>query len=343
MGPRRSRTLLFAATTFILSVVIVLVMAEGLLRVCGYRPWRAGSWATNREPTMNEPVAGLGWQSKPGAYRYPAYKEGLDDISITIWEDSSRATAAQPTRRDDRVFLMGGSFTFGAAISDDETFGWRLQEAMPAVEIRNYATVAYGTYQSLLKLERVLDEAGDARPGVVVYGFYINHEIRNVCTANWLLGLSRLSHRNLVHVPFCSMTTGGALVRRDPDRFPQWPAKRYLATVTFGEEMFARYQRSDRKAQARAVTEALMLEMNALCRVKGIALVVVLLEMDASSKASYAGVLERAEINVVDGTRADFLDESMKVPREGHPNGRMHAYWAECLEPEIRGRIEAVD
>ena len=72
---------------------------------------------------MHEPDPDLGWRSKEGRYVF-----GTTPIRMTFWPDHTRATAAAPVRADAAVVVLGCSFVQGWALSDEETFAWKLQE-----------------------------------------------------------------------------------------------------------------------------------------------------------------------------------------------------------------------
>jgi len=164
---------------------------------------------------VHAPDVVLGWTLVPGHYQMPAYVPGGARATVTIWDDRTRATSKVRKPRDTQVLLLGCSFTYGWAISDDETYAWKLQERLPEVEILDAATSAYGTYQSLLRLERHL--AGAARPpAVVVYGLFGEHATRNVGDPRWIRVLSQMPDRGEVAVPYCQLDDRGDLACIEP-------------------------------------------------------------------------------------------------------------------------------
>jgi hypothetical protein len=169
-----------------IGLAVALASAELVLRALGRQPFRYLG-VQSHEPTMYDTDPQFGWVPKPGAYIVPAYTKGAHDIPFTLLEDSTRATSRDNQHGKDGVAFVGCSLTLGWAIADDETFAWRLQERFPAVHVLNYGRGAYGTYQSLQTMQRVLD-APDP-PRLVLYGFMEEHESRNVAAPEWLLAL----------------------------------------------------------------------------------------------------------------------------------------------------------
>jgi lysophospholipase L1-like esterase len=104
----------------------------------------------------------LGWRPKPGRYVYPVGVEAKTPIRFTILADGSRVTAGERENRVRPVLVLGDSFTQGWAVSDEETYAWKLQERFPTARFVNYGTAGYSTYQSLLRLKVALKQS---RPG----------------------------------------------------------------------------------------------------------------------------------------------------------------------------------
>jgi hypothetical protein len=78
-----------------------------------------------------------------------------------------------------------------------------LQGKHPEVAIRNYGTGGYGTYQSLLVLERLFANPRSSRPEWVLYRFIEHHEIRYVAGPQWTRLLASTSSRGRVNLPCC--------------------------------------------------------------------------------------------------------------------------------------------
>ena len=77
--------------------------------------------------------------------------------------------------------------------------------------------------------------------------------------------------------------------------------------------------------QAEPVTERLLLEMKDAARREASELVIVSLVPNSQ----YANYMTGHGIRLLDCGRD--LTASLKVPGEGHPNGEMHAFWAQCI------------
>lgn len=331
----------------LITLAAIVVGSEVALRLAGYTPWRDAASMLHGaldEPVMNEPDPVIGWVPKPGRYLAPPpdpTRPGAREVVTTIWQDRRRATAEAPRQRPGRgIVLLGGSVTFGWAISDDETFAYRLQERFAGREVYNLAAAGYGTYQSLLRLERFLAES-EQPPRVVVYGMVWDHESRNVATAPWQEMLALFSSRGHVAVPFCQEGADGALACEPPQSYPLWPCSEHSALVALLQKQYAALRARDRSRHPRAVTQKILLRMDEVARQHGARLLVVYLAVAGKDQAEYAAVLGPERVANISCLHPKFATPEMMVPGDQHPNGAMNAIWARCMEPPIRTLLRA--
>lgn len=326
MGRRR----LFAALTALAAAAAALVAAEVLVRLtvgmpAAVEPRDAGL------PSLHEPDLVLGWRNKAARVVWPG--RGPDEgrpIVYTFEPGGRRATGVAPVRDRPAAVLVGCSYTQGWAVTDDETFAWRLQDRFPALAVVNLGTAGYGTHQSLLALERFL-AAGGHRTALVVYGFIENHELRNVAPALWLRALATATAAGPLAVPFATLDPGGRLRRHAPERYPDWPLDDRLASVALLEARVADWRTAPRLAQGRAVTEALLAELHALTTAHGATLVVAILEALPPARRHYAAWLAARDIEAVDCVDPRRRGPRDQVPGYGHPGREVNATWAACI------------
>jgi hypothetical protein len=320
----------------LLGLCLAFAAGEVLVRACGRGPWYKERIAAN-EPVLHEPDPVLGWKSKPGHFVIPPYVPGGDPIEETILERGERRTGTAPIRDDlPSLVLVGGSFTEGWAVSDDETDAWKLQAALPGIQVLDFGTSAYGTYQSLLMLERQLPRL--TAPRFVLYGFIEDHEVRNVAPHYWMGILAALSHRGHVDVPYVTLDGHGGLVRHPPERYLALPFHEYSALIATVEAGYMKFKTRGRLAQKTPVTEELLREMDRRSTEAGATFVTVALYADQATRDHYRGFLERSGIRYVDCHHE--MTEDLKVPGEGHPNGKLHAIWARCILSALASDFE---
>ncbi|MEL7148151.1 MAG: hypothetical protein AAFO69_17385, partial [Bacteroidota bacterium] len=116
----------------LLSLIASLVLVEAGLRIVGFKPNPSAILDEGIDRTVVIYDSILGWNSVPGEYVFPPYDSSEHgDIFFTIHPSMSRKTseATRASRRNrPKMIFVGGSFTQGWAISDWETFTWKVQQ-----------------------------------------------------------------------------------------------------------------------------------------------------------------------------------------------------------------------
>jgi hypothetical protein len=314
-------------------------VAEGLLRLLGYQPWRYMTLDSN-EPTVYEPDPVLGWRNRQGSWSIPPYHPDGSTIRLTFLEDGRRLTSHSPRDASKpKIILLGGSFMQGWAIDDDETLAWKLQTALPGFEVVNFGTGGYGTFQSLLTLERRLPSLRDVR--VVIYGFSVTHEARNVAAEHWQHALTSFSRRGHAEFPFASLDESGKIQRHPPERYLALPLRTHSAMMALMERWWMRSKSRPRERQQRAVTMRLISELRDTAAGSGAEFVVLMLfAPKPRDREQYAGFFASEGISAADC--AFKLTPEMRVPGEGHPNGDMNQRWLRCFEPDLRSLLDSL-
>lgn len=328
-----SRRPLFRIVALTAAIALPIAIGEALLRASGFATptskFRSG------EPAVQEPDPELGWRNKAGEYQLSPYSRGGRPIQMRFLSDGGRATqpkaeAEQATQRPQLV-IVGGSFAQGWAISDRETLAWKLQARFPEIEVSNYGTGGYGSYQSLLVLERQLPKLRE--PALVLYAFTGHHDIRSVAPWHWMKLLSELSGQGYIDIPYATLDSRGELIRHPPERYHAWPGGSWLRLSEFlHARVLGLRDRlwGSRSAQARAVTERVLSSMNDVSGEHGARFAVALLSARAKKARSYEAFLRRNEVPFVD-CNAFPLPREMIVAGEGHPNGVMNSRWSQCV------------
>jgi len=320
-----ARNKIFSIILFIASIIAFFFGAELILRSKGYRLKLVD---TSRESIVYNFDSVLGWKNKPGIYT----KWRVDNVKVTIFPDASRATHIPQQEKAGKIITVGCSYTLGWAVSDNETFAWRLQENFPSLQVLNYGTGAYGTYQSLLLLEKIFSD--QPPPLVALYGFCDFHEIRNVATSSWLRGLWQSSKRGRVAVPYCSIDENFNLIRHAPEPYPKWPFVESSALLDYLQLKYVLIKdKLTKLPQKELVTRKILLEMNNLCRVKNSRFIVVLLQCEKSASEHYLDFFKKEGIEYI-----DCLDINItRLKGDWHPDGSTNLRWANRISKYLNG------
>ena len=330
----RTRSLIVA--TVIVTALFALVGAEVIVRT-SLPAAQTRPPLDEGLPVLQEPDAVLGWRNKTGTVVWPGQGEdGGTDIRMTFWADGLRATAPAPDFNRPHVVVIGCSYTQGWAVTDNETYAWRLQSEFPSHAFLNFGTAGYGTYQALLSLERYFAAHRDP-PAVVIYGFIDHHEERNVAPAGWLKALATASRAGSLSVPFVSIGADGALERRRLDRANSWPLRSHLASVALVEDRVLELRTRGRLEQRREATDRLLLELQRVTRDHGSRLLVAILEARPEPRGHIKAFTSQVGIEAIDCTVPN--QEELQVPGYSHPDRRINALWARCIGDRLRGRL----
>lgn len=328
------RNWIFGVAAFFVAALLTLAGAEAIVRATllvepPRRPFDDGL------PVLQEPDAELGWRNKAGSVVWPGQGEdGGKDIRMTFWADGLRATSPAPAFDRPHVIVIGCSYTQGWAVTDEETYAWRLQAKFPSYAFLNFGTAGYGTYQSLLALERYF-AAGHSPPVAVIYGIIDHHEVRNVAPAGWLNALATASRAGPLSVPFVTVGPNGSLERHRRDGARTWPLRSRLASVAALEDRLLEWRAQGRVEQGRAATEALLIELQRVTKAHHSRLLVTILESRDEPRAHYSSFMAAQGIEAVDCTVPK--QEELQVPGYNHPDRRINALWAECLASRLTG------
>jgi hypothetical protein len=320
----------------VMGLAVSLLLAEVAVRLLGHHPRPAAS--EGEGPTLRHDTdPALGWVPRPGTYRYRPGGEDQPEILVRVWSDRSRATSETEPEGSAEIVTLGGSFTFGQDVSDDETWPWKVQTAFPNVHVTNLGGNAYGTLQSLIRLENHLAREPTA-PRVVIYGLFDHHRARNVAGWGWQTHLENRNTRGAANIPYATLDAEGRLVRADePAIWPRLPLRTRLALVPLVERGLVRWRSRDRQGTAGPVTIALLREMAATTRRAGGRLLVAGIWWNPKERDAYTRILKASGIASVDCADRRLDSPAWRTHGEtGHPNGIAHAHWARCIAKRLR-------
>ncbi|MEM9776326.1 MAG: hypothetical protein AAF902_17250 [Chloroflexota bacterium] len=119
----------------------------------------------------------LGWVSKPNL---EAHSSDIDDTSLSTNSNRLRMTYDVPyenTAGNQRILVLGDSFTFGENVNDDENYPYLLDQQLPDTTVINSGVHGYGHDQMLIYFQ---EEGVKYEPDIVMVGFLSTDVSRNV-------------------------------------------------------------------------------------------------------------------------------------------------------------------
>lgn len=321
------KNLIINISLVIISVIIAFTVIEIALRIKGYMPTTDST--LKNEPKMFEQDSILGWRNKEGVYNYPGYGGSDKNIEVTILKGGFRKTSS--LQNNDRstkpkILYIGGSFTYGFAISDHENFAWKTQEKLLEYEILNAGVNAYGSYQSLLNLEIILPELNN--PKVIIYGMIQHHANRNTAPTSWAGSLTSTSRvPGGIRIPYATYSNE-KVIRHEPKGYKTLPLSNKLSTFKLLERKLLNYKAKVTDQEKQKILLKNLEEMNALSKRYGAKFIVLDLGI---SDDEMRKMINELNIPLINSPNWEYLDDGLIVKGEGHPNGKMHSIWAASI------------
>ena len=269
----------------------------------------------------------LGWKFVPGTYEVPVNKWG-HTMQATILPGNGRATSDedQPEGLDKLVFI-GGSFTFGSGLNDEQVFTWKLQNTFKNIDIRNLGVGAYGTYQSLMVLEQELKK--DDKPKTVVYGYIGSHRFRNVAHNRWLQMLYYNSRKVHPKTPYVTLNELGNFERQTPIRMTKIPFSEKLVSLSKTESLLNKLLAYPRIQNDKKLTQLLVLEMQRLCRENDINFYLSVFFKSETDDPITDTFINENKISYIDNHVP--LSHKNTIRGDGHPIETVHDIWAQRI------------
>ena len=193
---------------------------------------------------------------------------------------------------------------------------------------------AYGTVQAWLALKRRL-EAGTLNPEIVLYGFIQHHEVRNVAHVEWLKSMyfvNKTRNRGAISLPFITLADDGSIVPEAPEVYTLSPLAEYSMLWKLIEDTYQTLTKN-RIAIAEAATRALLSDINAYCRERGLTFAVLMIDFSADKFARYAEFFPKHGIRYLDirAPAADYEKWRLVFDPYDHLGAAAQEYWAEKI------------
>jgi hypothetical protein len=326
----------------LIALALALVSAELVLRLSepGYLVRTRGLHVYSRE---------RGWTGRAGAVTPMGRGQATLDEHGFRGATLPRAKVGGRTR----VLVLGDSVAFGYGVADGEEFPRLLDAALDSVEVANLAVQGYGPGQELLVLRR---EGLALEPDVVLLAFCLRNDFVDAVLPVALY--DGVTPRPVFRLDGASLVLDDSKLRRSAvGRLATWLADHShlfnrAASLLPARDREAEGDWRSRKQEALrdpeaalAVSVALVLEMDRLCRERGVPFLVVTFpnglsfEMETGLAAAFERRLADAGIRTVDMAERfrahGATPDQLSLDRTGHLAARGHALAAQILASEI--------
>ena len=307
------------------SIIISIIITEVLLRIFDIKPWKN---IIINEPEIFKPDPALGWRAKKGSYIIPPLHQLGKEFYMSFDKNSQRKTGESNSKIEGEILVIGGSFTQGWGVNDEDTFSSKLQKKYTNLKVYNFGQGGYGSTQSLLLLEEQIPKMKS--PKLVIYGFIQHHEFRNVARGEWLRVLAKYSRRGHVSTPYGYIGKNNELIIHTPISYIDLPLREMSSLVTLFEKVYMKFKTRKRKKQQKPVTEKIILQMKEVSHKFNSDFMLVILDWnDRFSIDQYESFFKKNEIKFVNCSVS--LIDQMVLPGDYHPSEKAHTYYDECL------------
>ncbi len=324
MKPKPKRSVLIAAR--LITAIVSLLGAEGVLWLGGYPNWREQELTVATE--QFEADRDLGWKNREGVFELVTPFRKIP-FQHTSWSGGRRATGERDGRRDGsakpRLLFFGDSYVEGYGLADAETLPWILQKRHPELEVTNFGTCFYATYQSFLSMEKA-----DVKGATVYYLFNGFHEGRNVGEPSWVRIVKPPPPG--FFFPYAELEDGSIVGRRSGGQMV-WDLSRRLRLAALVQDYYQIARSRARVRSKRQVTEMLLAQMDETVRARAGKFEVILFDLSAEQRKSYRTYLAARKIAFVDCNHLEMTDRSLRLA-DGHPSARLNDLLAGWIEPK---------
>ncbi len=168
------------STLMLASIIVVLLLFEGYLRLTGYFP----AVSVPAGLFTNHPRTGV--TLRPNFSGISGFRKDVaEKVTYTINSQGIRAPydfSQKAEKVSQRIFMIGDSFAFGSNVNEEDTYSRLLQNRLQAhgrsVEVVNLGVPGFGTEQAFERMREYADLLGV--PDIVMYMFCPNDPLDNI-------------------------------------------------------------------------------------------------------------------------------------------------------------------
>lgn len=315
------------------SIFISLFLLEFFLRFLNFKPWKY-----ENEKFQNNQIfqyeKKLGWISKQGSY-VMTFDENKNPNSFITIEKKGNRFIKNSEKNEGNIIFIGGSFTQGWGINDDQTFSSLIKKNFKDYNVYNFGQSGYGGVQSLLLLENIIKKI--EKPKLIIYGFIEHHEQRNVARSTWLETLLRYSKRGHDHkpkIPYATINKDNQLIIHEPKGYIEFWLREKSSLILILEKFTNKQINRQRKKYQDLVTKQIFIEMKKIADENNSNFLIVNLYFsNKDNEKNYEVFINEKNLNY---TNCNLnLDKSLLILNDFHPNHKANELYRKCIKDYI--------
>ncbi|NOQ72969.1 MAG: hypothetical protein GQ574_13250 [Crocinitomix sp.] len=314
--------------------LLTFVCFELALLILGYRRYQTVDYQVDMQPEYAYLADdSLGIALKPGDFSITL--NNVVHFDATHTNESMRYTPRMASDSIQKnISFLGCSFTYGYGVNDNETFVAELQQENPQWFLQNQGVIGYGTVQSLLQLQTIIDQ-GETE--AVLLNFSSFHFMRNSLSQtyrkNLKLGYAHSSKpvdsiMSISNFPYINSCNCAPQFANWSEMHENWAGREYFASINWIQTLSEQYK--DSKLDEVALTTCLFEKMHKMCKEANISFGIVCLDATAETEALHANLPTMPWLDV----NFDFEDSTKTfIPHDSHPNAAGHHLIADKIAP----------
>lgn len=322
------RQLIGHMTLSILSVMLALGIAEGVVRLMGYREAQVDDRPFSSTWAKTDPV--LGWVNRRGTF----VTDEPGNRKMTFQPDGSRhdPELEKKSHMAPEVIVIGCSYTQGYGLFDGETFSSMLNRRFPKVRFINFGTGGYGAYQSLLRLKMEFFQR-ETKPQMVIYGFVEDHLQRDVVSPEWANSLHG-SDGTTIMPPHIRLDLDKQKFREYPQQVRQLlPLEKTSALLHLAHNVGSAMRNRINRNERLAVSAYVIREMQNIVTSTGGSFLLVGLDFQSADVELH---LRSLSVDYADcRITPQGLTPEFRLGGYAHPNEKANESWAACITDAI--------
>ena len=320
---------------FITIAFVSLLLLEFFLRIAGFKPKK---YLTSGESSISNYDSKLGWRLKTGKYLINSNDGSGKSYKVTIEKNGSRKTG-EILNINKSIIIIGGSFSQGSGVSDEETYAFKLKKNLPNFNIYNFGQPGYGTIQSLLLLKEEIKRIN--KPEIIIYGFIDHHIQRNIARSEWLDVLLKYSNKNndfKPSIPFGIIDKNQNLIIKPLMGHATFPLREFSSLIAAIEKVYMKQITRQRKKDQFKVLYKSIDEINTISKSNKSKLFIVNLSLNKKrSDEKLNKYLKKNKISYIDCRAPNF--KKYKIKNDYHPNFLGHEFYSKCIFKELKKYI----